>query len=278
MKRRSTLVLLLIVGTVLGPTTASAGGGSFFEVTGGQSVRIEGMQLSYAAIGSTVNMRSEFYDGQLAPVSAGPWFAYLSPDDDVRGRPMLLAPVLIVARGGHSYLATTSFVVPDVPSGNYSVTVCDLGCRHEGVGDLYGGGLFLGGVTEREAKLAARLQLRRWIHQDDSRAMRHLRNQLDEARFALDAVDASSKRASSRAAAAETEVATVTARNGGLQTQIAQRDAAIDRWRWAAGVLAALLLAMCVLSVWLLRRPRLVLPDTPAELIEATHRDHSGVA
>ena len=272
---RSALVLLVIIGTVLVATPASAGGGSWLEVTGGQSVRIAGMELSYAVTGSTVSMRSEFFDGQLAPVGAGPWFAYLSADDQRRSGSMLLAPVAIAVTGGHSYVATTSFVVPDVPPGDYSVTVCDLGCRHEGVGDLFGGELVVGGATEREARLTARLQIRRWMLEEESRTSRRLRDQLGDARFALEAVDASGKRAISRATAAEAEVATMTTVNGRLATQVADRDAAVDRWRWAAGVLAALLLASCVLSVRLMRRPRLVLPDTPAELIDGEHRELS---
>jgi hypothetical protein len=63
--------------------------------------------------------------------------------------------------------------------------------------------------------------------------------------------------------------------NGRLATQIADRDGAVDRWRLASGGLAALLLASCVLSVRLMRRPRLAIPDTPAELIDGAHRELS---
>ena len=140
-------------------------------------------ELAYAGVGSTVTMRSEFSDGQQAPVRAGPWYAYITPDTDIGGdrtEPMLLGPVHIADTGGYPYVATTTFVVPEVPTGSYWVNVCDLGCSH-GVGDLDGGTIVLG-ATGSEAGLFARSRILTWMQEGDARTIRHLRVQRDQLR------------------------------------------------------------------------------------------------
>lgn len=266
-RRLALLIVLVPVATLLSVPDASAGG-SWLDVTGGQRARIDAWVLSYAAVDSTVNMRSEFSNGQLAPVSAGPWFAYLGSDDAGEMRPpLLLGPVDIATTGGYPYVATVSFTVPDVPTGYYSVTVCNLGCELIGVGDLIGGNFFVGS-NSREARLGARLQILRWMHQGEAREIERLTRQLRDSRLELDQAEVASARASTRAVLAGTEAVAARTANERLAGQLNDRDQALERWRWATWLLVGALVATGVLALRLARRPRLVLPDTPSELIE----------
>jgi MYXO-CTERM domain-containing protein len=122
------------------------GGGSWIEFDPG-----------YAMVGQTITMRGAFSDGQLAPVSAGPWYAYLRADPEQTPNgpsDVSLGEVEIRGDGGYPYVAIVTFTVPAVPSGAYWVDVCDLGCS-TGVGDLIGGYLWVG-QTMAEARLLKR--------------------------------------------------------------------------------------------------------------------------
>jgi hypothetical protein len=140
--RRAALLLSTALLVLATPRLAVAGGSW-----------LEGPE--HVAVGETITLTGGFSNGQLAPVSAGPWFAYLARNAS-GGDPA--APLLLgevdVGPGGYPWLASTTFTVPDVPAGDYWVHVCDLGCR-TGVGDLIGSMIWIGG-TRAEALLLQR--------------------------------------------------------------------------------------------------------------------------
>lgn len=276
-RRASYLVVTALL--LLAVAQPARAGGSWLDVSDGASVRMGPWELPYAGVGSTVTMRSEFSDGQQAPVSAGPWYAYITLDTEVGGErtePMLLGPVHIADTGGYPYVATTTFVVPEVPTGSYWVSVCDLGCSH-GVGDL-GGGTIVLGATGSEARLFARSRILTWIHEGDARTIRHLRaergqlrSEVMRSRREIATAKAESALASEQAVHAEADAA----RNSSL-LEGAERRA--DRWRLVAGgLLAAFLLLAAVIVMRSRRAGRVVVPDTPAVLVERGEKDRTGV-
>lgn len=213
-------------------------------------------------------MRGDFSDGQLAPVSAGPWFAYLEDDRvDAASTRMLLGPVDVADAGGYPYVATASFTLPNVPAGYYSIVVCDLGCETVGVGDLIGGNLFVG-ATPREARLGATLQIFRWIRHGEVRAIGRLERQLRGARADLDDATVGSARATAAASSAGDVARAASASSQRLEEQLLKGQASLGRWRWATLALAIALLTSVGLTARIAHRQRLDIPNTPGELIE----------
>jgi len=169
--RRATLLLSTAL-LVLSTSRLAVAGGSWLE------------GREHVAVGETITLSGKFSNGQLAPVSAGPWFAYLATNAGGRDpvAPLLLGEV-DVGPGGYPWLASTTFTVPDVPAGDYWVHVCDLGC-HTGVGDLIGSVIWIGG-TPAEALLlhrAARLHDRLEGVRSRLGVRTAERNELDEIR------------------------------------------------------------------------------------------------
>jgi hypothetical protein len=105
-------------------------------------------------VGSTVTGSGTFGSGQQAGVGAGPWFATLRPEEPGIGQ-IPLGPVDIGRASSFDWRATVTFVVPDVPTGEYWVDVTNA--DGVGVGDLIGGF----GVISRtplEGRLWSRVQ------------------------------------------------------------------------------------------------------------------------
>ena len=123
------------------PSTAGAGGGSWIDFD------------RLLIVGTVVTGRGTFVSQQTKP-DAEPWFAQLrSEASGVDEIP--LGTVEIHRASTFVWRATITFVVPDVPTGEYWVDVVDA--DGEGVGDLVGGF----GVISRtplEGRLWSRVQ------------------------------------------------------------------------------------------------------------------------
>jgi hypothetical protein len=278
MVRRAAFIVSIVL-VLLAIARPAGAGGSPLEVSGGPSVRIGGWDLPYAGVGATVTMRSAFSDGQQAPVTDGPWYVYLESEVGVPGEqsdPIQLAPVHIAPTGGYPYVATTTFEVPDVPTGLYWVNVCDRGCT-QGVGDVVGGTIVVG-ATGSEARLFARSQVLTWMRDGDARTIRRLRteaaglrSEVSGTRRELDGATAASVRANERAADAEADAA----RRGALLEEAERRA---SRWRLISSLLVVALVLAVGIGVWMSRRARrLLVPDTPARLVEAPRGDRTPV-
>ena len=125
----------------LTPSVASAGG-SVIDFDGP------------LVVGAVVTGTGTFGSGQQANIDAGLWFARLRPEEpgveEIR-----LGSVEIRRASSYGWRATVTFVVPDVPTGEYWVDV--VNADGEGVGDLVGGF----GVVSRtplEGRLWSRVQ------------------------------------------------------------------------------------------------------------------------
>ena len=132
------------------------------------------MGLGYAGAGTLVTMRGDFSDGQQAPVEAGPWYAYLTPDGGDVSAPVLLGSVSIAETGGYPYVATARFTTPSVPVGAYWVHVCDLGCTKGWATSVEARSCSGDGCRGPSLRPA---QILTWMHREDARRIAHLRKQ-----------------------------------------------------------------------------------------------------
>jgi hypothetical protein len=150
------------------PASPASAGGSWFD-----------LDDPYYVVGEPVSTIAHFGSGAYAPVSAGPWFAWLRPDRSAgrsdepsveRAGPFFLGPVSIRQGVYGPWVAELSFQIPAVPTGTYFMEVCNEGCR-DGVGDLVGGYLFIV-QSRQEVKPLARqsIKLRAWLDGANERA------------------------------------------------------------------------------------------------------------
>ena len=274
MPRRASFVVLTALVFLAFAQPARAGG-SWIEVSGSRHVRIGTWELGYAGAGTLVTMRGDFSDGQQAPVEAGPWYAYLTPDVGDVSAPVLLGSVSIAETGGYPYVATARFTAPSVPVGTYWVHVCDLGCT-KGVGDLGGGSIVLG-ATDAEARLYARAQILTWMHREDARRIAHLRKQNQALRTEVTRIGREADQHRAVSALASERGADVEAEAGRRNAILDRAEERADLWR----TVGAASFGACLFAIGLLvrsrRRARVVVPDSPAELVDPVDRDRAGV-
>jgi hypothetical protein len=154
------LAPVLAATFLLLPTGPAMAGGAWLET-----------RRDHYAVGERAVARGTFGRGYLdGTVADGPFTAYLVPQDrilpkgaNVPSWAIPLGPMEISDGAGRicCWIARLAFTVPDVQPGYYSIEYCDVPCTVNGIGDLSGGGFWLG-RTRDEARLlgeAAALQL-----------------------------------------------------------------------------------------------------------------------
>jgi hypothetical protein len=134
--RRAVCVAMTAVALLLAMTQAASGGGASFD-----------FDDQYLVVGETVTGRTSVWLGatRTGDLEDGPFHAYLVPQNaryPEEGLPkgaLWLAPISLDPLPGPYAMARVSFEVPAVPTGGYSLTVCNDPCTVQGVGDLIGG-------------------------------------------------------------------------------------------------------------------------------------------
>jgi hypothetical protein len=243
--RWATAASIATVLVVLSVPPASAGG-SWVEVR----------PRSWARVGSEIRLGGTFCDGQQAPVTDGPWFAYLEPG---AGPAVLMGRVRITPNTGDycQWRLTATLRVPAAAPGRYWLQVCDRACT-TGVGDLVGGGWFTVVSPAPPRAQAIMTQRLRTRLRESAREGARQERLLGELGTSLDR--------------AEARTHELRAAVGDLRNRLAD-EAAARRW-WLAGAVGSCSVAI-VLGSLLLRRRRPVMrvPDTPEELLELSRLD-----
>jgi hypothetical protein len=222
---------------------------------GGSIAKVE--PQNWARQGSEIRLSGTFCNGAQAPVSAGPWFAYLDPQT---GPPILMGRVHIAPNTGNycQWRLTATLEVPRVAPGAYWIRVCDRGCT-KGVGDLVGTDEFTvvsAGSPRQQALQLQELRVR----------LRELRR--EEARQGQLLGDHEGS-----LTGAETRIVELESRVERLRDQLAAERSERGAWFGAVVVSGLVVAALTVLMTWRRRRSRFIVPDTPAELIERAHAD-----
>lgn len=168
--RRALCVAMTAVALLLAMTPAASGGGASFE-----------FDDHYLVVGETVTGRTGVWLGAngTGDLEDGPFYAYLVPSSiryPEEGLPQgarWLAPITFEALSGPEATATVTFEVPAVPSGDYTIMVCNDPCTVQGVGDLVGA-FFSVAASPIEARVQALEDRLHWklraLRQEGNRA------------------------------------------------------------------------------------------------------------
>jgi hypothetical protein len=212
---------------------------------------------SWARQGSEIRLNGTFCDGSQAPVSAGPWFAYLDPQT---APPILVGRVRVSPNTGNycQWRLNATLRVPYVAPGSYWLQVCDRGCT-QGVGDLIGAGEFTvvgAGSLRKQALQLQELRSRLRESRREERRQEQMLAELDDERAAALARSAKLERHADR-----------------LSDQLATERSERSAWFGViltSGVVAAVI---AFLAIRRRRRTAVIVPDTPAELLERSNAD-----
>ena len=210
---------------------------------------------SWARPGAEIRLSGTFCEGSQAPVSAGPWFAYLDPP---AAPPVLMGRVRIAPNTGDycQWRLTASLTVPHVAPGVYWLQVCDRGCT-EGVGDLIGAGEFT--VVSASPR-------------SEARQLQHLRARLQGSRREEARQERLLEETDGALRSAEAEIVALDSQVDGLRSALVAARHKPSAWFGAMLASGAISAAALVVAIWR-RRSRFVIPDTPAELLEEASAD-----
>jgi hypothetical protein len=268
------MVPLVAILWMLASAEPASAGGSTLDMIGGSRVTIGDWNLSYASAGSSITMHGTFTPGQQAPVSEGPWYAYVSPQTG-NGQPILVGSVGI--RGdGFPYVADVTFDVPSVEAGQYWVLVCDQGCK-QGVGDLGGTSVVLA-PTETEARAFARALILGWIHDQDVHVIESLRNQHEALQAQRDAATDAARDAETQSEEATDRAEAASIQAAAAQASQAEAEHQRDLWRLVGTIAVVAAVVAVIWGLVLLRRVRRLMPESPAELAPYPAKEPSGAS
>jgi hypothetical protein len=199
---------------------------------------------------------------------SGPYYAWIGPERgrvDVAGLPVgaiRLSAFELHWTSENFAVARTSFVLPPLPSGRYTIDVCNDPCRLSGFGEFVQGWTTV--VQSAEAVTLARKKerIRGTLYQ--------ARQDVARARKDAESLQADLNDSEATRASLEASVAALTDELGSVRrrAQAASERPFVDPWLGVLLAVAALSLAVAL--VIRRRATRIVVPDTPEELL---HRD-----
>jgi hypothetical protein len=199
---------------------------------------------------------------------SGPYYAWIGPERgrvDVAGLPVgaiRLSAFELHWTSENFAVARTSFVLPPLPSGRYTIDVCNDPCRLSGFGEFVQGWTTV--VQSAEAVTLARQKerIRGTLYQ--------ARQDVARARKDAESLQADLNDSEATRASLEASVAALTDELGSVRrrAQAASERPFVDPWLGVLLAVAALSLAVAL--VIRRRATRIVVPDTPEELL---HRD-----
>ena len=163
MLRRIALVTLFAMLSIAAGGGAATAGGAMFEIVDADGDRVVRGD-DFVQLGEIVTARTSFspHIAGLGGIDDGPYVVYLLPGLRFVG-PGSLPPKAIalgrleVVQGRFGTVARISFTVPRVPTGEYTISLCNDPCTFDGLGDIVGGWLGVAQTT-KEGRLIARLE------------------------------------------------------------------------------------------------------------------------
>jgi hypothetical protein len=262
-RRASSVVPLVLIAVMILPAAPANAGGSLMEPG----------RRGYG-VGETATFRGSFsMSGSLeGRLSDGPYIAYLAPVgiyDVDHPRAIRLGEIRMVHSDAWGVVATVSFTVPSVPTGQYQLTYCNEPCTVDGIGDLMGGDAIYVAPTRQEALLRERVDRLVWrVAHTRQEVRRHEREAVERLELTQDAQ-------ARELALAREEVATLESRIGELRAASARdEEPMVPGW---AVVIGAVVLAAGILSAAAIarrrREPEFVVPDTIPDDIELGELD-----
>jgi hypothetical protein len=278
--RRTLSLVLFAMLIALVPASAASGGGNWLEFR--EDPRAGASRDGSSAGDGTLGTWAVLHVGQRVVAATGvyatdprrrhlenegPFYAWLIREGSFRGETRLPESAIRLAPFGISWSSKrfahvrAHLTVPSVPSGTYEVIVCNEPCTFSGFGEYVQGWVTVM-QTPDEARLLAVARERKWKGRELAQKVKRMQVEVDTLDAEVAAAASELRERTLRARAAGSRISALEA---GRLTSPESRPVITG---WAAGVLAAALIATAVI----LRRRRsemIVVPDTvPDDLLE----------
>ena len=282
--RRTVLALVLATLTVVLPAQGASAGGNWLGFRSEEPIAGKHNLGTWAVlhVGQEVVAHTGIYGDQIRVLerleNEGPFYAWLSPGDayldgtNLPADAIRLAPFTIAFDGSNGVPVRARFTVPDVPSGEYEVVVCNDPCTLSGFGEYIQGWVTIL-HTPDEARLFESNRDRKWEAREQAKRIRQLQGDVDSLEGELGAARGEARAASLDLRSTDRVIELLGSENDALRARLAaERGVRTPAW-----AIAALGIAI-VGAAFLIRRrraPAFEIPDTvPDDLVE---RDRAGV-
>jgi hypothetical protein len=282
--RRTILTLVLVTLAVLLPARAADAGGNWLDFRSEEPVAGKHNLGTWAVlhVGQEVVAHTGIYVANPDRVerleNEGPFYAWLSPGDaylddtNLPSDAIRLAPFTIAFDGSNGVPVRARFTVPNVPSGEYEVVVCNDPCTLSGFGEYVQGWITITQTVEA-ARLMTLARERAWSLRDVKMEARRLEGDVNALEGELAAAHREARAAALDLRSTDRTIEQLADENAALRARLAAAGGdGVQEW-----AIAALGIAI-VAAAFLIRRGRVrafEIPDTvPDDLVE---RDHAGV-
>jgi hypothetical protein len=283
--RRAILILVLATLAVVLPAQVAGAGGNWLGFRSEEPVAGKRNLGTWAVlhVGQEVVAHTGIYGDQVRVLerleTEGPFYAWLSPGDaylddtNLPADAIRLAPFTIAFDGSNGVPVRARFTVPDVPSGEYEVVVCNDPCTLSGFGEYIQGWITIK-QTPLEARLFASNRDRKWEARELSRKIGRLEGDVESLEHELAAAQGEAREASLDLRATDRTIELLESENEALRARLAAAERGVRIPVWAIVALGIAILG----AAFLIRRrraPAFEIPDTvPDDLLE---RDRVGV-
>jgi hypothetical protein len=206
----------------------------------------------------------------------GPFYAWLSPGDaylddtNLPADAIRLAPFAIGFDASNGMPVRARFTVPDVPSGEYEVVVCNDPCTLSGFGEYIQGWITITQTAE-EARLSTLARERASELRERARDMKQLEGEVNSLEHELTAAQGGVRAASLDLRSTDRTIELLESENDALRTRVAAAEAGVRMPAWALVALGIAILG----AASLIRRRRAAafeIPDTVPEDLVERHR------
>lgn len=279
---RTILTLVLATLAVVLPAQGASAGGNWLGFRSEEPVAGKRNLGTWAImhVGQEVVAHTGIYvmnpDRMDRLETEGPFYAWLSPGDaylddtNLPADAIRLAPFTIAFDGSNGVPVRAHFTVPDVPSGEYEVVVCNDPCTLSGFGEYVQGWITITQTAE-EARLMNLARERKWNLREAKKEARQLEGDVDSLEGDLAAARSDARAASLDLRSTDRAIELLESENDALRARLAATE---DGMPWAIAVLGIVILGAALL-VRRRRAPAFEIPDTvPDDLLE---RDRAGV-
>ena len=163
MLRRITLITLFAMLSIAAGGAAATAGGTVFEIVDADGDRVVRGE-EFVQPGEVVTAHTSFspHIAGLGGIDDGPYIVYLLSGSRFVGpgslpQTAIALGQLEIVQGRFGTVARISFTVPRVPTGEYTISLCNDPCTVDELGDIVGGWLGIAQTT-KEGRLIARLE------------------------------------------------------------------------------------------------------------------------
>ena len=282
--RRTILTLVLATLAVVLPAHAASAGGNWlgFRDADPDAAKPDLGTWAVVHVGQEVVAHTGVYgmdpDLRERLENEGPFYAWLSPGDaylddtDLPADAIRLAPFTIALDGSFSTPVRARFTVPDVPSGEYEVVVCNDPCTLSGFSEYIQGWITITQTAE-EARFFSLARERKWDLREARRKAGRLEGQIDALEGDLTAAQGQARAAALGLRSTDRTIEGLSDENDALRARLGAAE------RGGLPVWAVVALGIAILgAAFVIRRrraPAFEIPDTvPDDLVE---RDRAGV-